>query len=266
MRASPSKGRWSPISIFKKKPKAKVKAKEGKSPPTKGAPKVAPPAPKGKAKPKYRLTQMQHDAVITGGVFAILGGALMLLSLFLPWITVQGETKGALDLLELDALYYVPPVVPVLGAVLMALSAISVYRAFHPGKVKSRTPLLQAMLAMVASLLVIFVMLQLQKEYEGLDAFYGIGAFLNVIGAILIMTGSLLIQAMSGRTVRQETGFKALAQRSMRPTEKKGWEPPESSVRNPRCPSCQEELRPGWKACPACGYALVSDRDDQDSL
>jgi uncharacterized membrane protein len=244
-----------------------VKAKEGKSPSMKGAPKVAPPAPKGKAKPQYGLTQVQHDAVITGGVFAILGGTLMLLSLFLPWITVQGETMGPLDLFEVDALYFIPPVVPVLGAALVALSAISVYRAFRPGEVKCLAPLSQAVLAMVASLLIIFVMLRLQDEYEGFDAFYGIGAFLNVIGAILIMTGSLLIQAISGRTVRHETGFKALAQRSMRPADKKGWEPPESSVKAPRCPSCQEELRPGWKACPACGYALVSNpRDDQESL
>jgi hypothetical protein len=169
--------------------------------------------------------------------------------------------------LELEALYFIPPIVPVLGAIMMALSIISVYRAFRPGKGKSRTALLLAVLSIAASLLVIFVMLQLQKQYEGMDAFYGVGAFLNVIGAILIMTGSLLIQAMSGRTVRQETGFKALAQRSTRPAEKKGWEPPESSVKNPRCPSCQEELRPGWKACPACGYTLVSgDRDDQDQI
>ncbi|MCG7844601.1 MAG: zinc-ribbon domain-containing protein [Methanomassiliicoccales archaeon] len=245
----------------------KVKTKGVKNPPRKDVPRYLPQSPKEKAKPRSMLTQVQHDAVITGGTFTIIGGVMMFLSIIFPWIGVQGETLGALDLLDLETMYFVPPIVPMLGALLVTLSCISVYRAFRPGKERSKAALLQALLAMIVSLLVIFVMLQLQKHYEGQDAFYDVGAFLNVIGAILVMSGSLLMQAMSGRVVKKETGFKALAQRSMAPAGKKGWEPPESSVKAPRCPSCGEELRPGWKACPACGYALVAgDRDHQDSL
>jgi hypothetical protein len=245
-----------------------VLAKGGQRPtPRKKAPSpVQKPLPV-KAKPQSKITQVQHDALLAGGSFTVLGGLLMLISVFLPWINAPEGVLGALDLLDRRIVYLMIPAVSVLGAVLMALSTVSLAQAFRLAKITGRAPLVQMILAMVGSLLLIAVILLLQKDYEGQSAFYGAGAFLDVVGAILAMAGSMLIRGMSGRVAKQPTGFQALAQRSMRPAGKKGWELPETSVKPPRCPSCGEELRPGWKACPACGYALISDeREERGSL
>ena len=91
---------------------------------------------------------------------------------------------------------------------------------------------------------------------------------LGVVGAILVMAGALLTHAMSGRRPKASpTGFQALAARSKGPVGRREWKPPETAVKAPRCPSCGEELRPGWKACPNCGYALISEeREGKGSL
>jgi hypothetical protein len=135
---------------------------------------------------------------------------------------------------------------------------------FVSRKPLNRLPLLQAIISMAGALLVITTFLLVRRDYQGSDSLYGAGAFTDVVGAILLMAGSLLIHLMSGhRRKPTSTGFGALAERSGQPTGRKEWKPPESSVKAPTCPSCGEELRPGWKACPNCGYALLSDRSEE---
>jgi len=198
--------------------------------------------------------------LITGGVFNALGGILMLISIILVMVYVDSRSLMALDLINVDIIFVLAPAISFVGAAILVLSAISVYRTFRPGKARSGAPLIETVLSIAVSLMVIAMVLMIQDQYQGKDAAYGMGAFLDVIGAILAITGSLLIMLASGRATkvaRSATGFNALAERSGRPSQ--AWKPPEVSIKKPRCPSCQEEMEPGWKACPACGYAFLGD-------
>lgn len=192
----------------------------------------------------------------------------MLTSIILVMVYVDSTSLDALDLFRVNVIFAIVPAISFVGAAILVLSAVSVYRTFRPGKARSGAPLVETVLSIAVSLMVIAMVLMIQDQYQGQDAAYGMGAFLDVIGAILAITGSLLIMLASGKgskAARSATGFKALAERSGRPSPV--WEPPESSIKKPRCPSCQEEMEPGWKACPACGYTLIGDDlDDQGRL
>lgn len=215
------------------------------------------------------MPQVQHDAILAGGAFTIIGGSLLVLSAFLPWVVVSSERYTSLDLLSVDLSYSVLLMASVLAASLVVLAASTLYQVFVSRRPIGRLPLAQSLSSMLTALLVISGFLLVQREYQGTDSLYGAGAFTDVIGAIFIMAGSLLINLMSGHSGSKpsSTGFQALAEGSARPAGRKEWKPPESSVKAPTCPSCGEELRPGWKACPNCGYALLSDeRGGRDSL
>lgn len=213
------------------------------------------------------MPQVQHDAILAGGMFTIIGGILMLVSALLPWVTFEGEPLIFLDLLEMDTVYAVLPAASAVGGLLVALTSLILVKVFVSRKPLGRLPLLQALISMVGALLVITTFLLVRRDYEGSDSLYGAGAFTDVVGAILLMAGAMLIHLMSGhRRKPATTGFKALAERSDQPSGRKEWNPPESSVKAPTCPSCGEELRPGWKACPSCGYALLLDERERGRL
>ncbi len=232
----------------------------------KGSPETTTKAPSTRSQLTSDLNQVQHDTILAGGTFSILGGLLISLSLLLPWVETEGNPLGAMELLDLDLAYLTALVVPFLGAALLLLSCLSLFLINRPGMSGKKVSLTQSLVAMAASLLVILLVLLLHQEFEGQEALYGAGAFLCVIGAILAMAGSLLIQGISGLRTKPATGFKALAQRSMRPARQKEWKPPETSVKLPRCPSCHEELQPGWKACPVCGYVMSEGHEDEGRL
>lgn len=219
-------------------------------------------------KQRSSLTAVQHDALITGGAFSVVGGLIMMLSITMVLVDVGGSSLTMLDLIEADAIYALAPAISFLGAAILVLSIVSIYRTLRPGKARSGAPLVETLLSITVSLMVIALVLTIQDDYQGADASYGLGAFIDVIGAILAITGALLIQLASGRAakaVRPAAGFKALAERSERGT--KEWNPPEPSVKRPVCPSCGEEVEPGWKACPSCGHAFIgNDLDHQDRL
>jgi len=213
------------------------------------------------------MPQVQHDAILAGGVFTIIGGTLMLISDLLPWVIVEDQPLMFLDLLNLDLVYWVLPAASAVGGLLVFLTSLVLVRVFVSRKPLNRLPLLQALISMAGALLVIATFLLVSRDYQGSDALYGAGSFTDVVGAILLMAGSMLIHLMSGhRRKPSTTGFNALAERSGQPSGRKEWKPPESSVKAPTCPSCGEELRPGWKACPNCGYALLSDERERGRL
>ncbi|MHC1708954.1 MAG: zinc ribbon domain-containing protein [Methanomassiliicoccales archaeon] len=228
--------------------------------------KKAPAAP-SRSKPQSQMPQVQHDAILAGGMFTIIGGILMLVSALLPWVTFEGEPLISIDLLNLDIVYTVLPAASVVGGLLVALTTVILVKVFASHKPLNRLPLLQALISMAGALLVIATFLLVRRDYQGSDSLFGAGAFTDVVGAILLMAGSMLIHLMSGhRRKPSTTGFNALAERSGEPSGRKEWQPPESSVKAPACPSCGEELRPGWKACPSCGYALLSDERERGRL
>jgi len=215
------------------------------------------------------MPQVQHDALMAGGAFTMIGGLLIMFSVLMPVIHLSGSNVNILDIIDADSLFIILPLASVLGVLLLAISSITLFRVFVSKKALNQMPLTQSILAMAAALVVIASILLLQREYQGEDALYGAGAFMQVIGAILVMSGALLVQLMSGRRSKpSSTGFQALAERSGVPVGRsKGWKPPEVSVKPPACPSCGEELRPGWKACPNCGYALLTgDMERRESL
>ncbi len=205
------------------------------------------------------MPQVQHDAILAGGIFAIIGGILMAISALLPWVTDE-EPLTFLDLLGSDSIYSVLPAASVVGGLSVALTSLVLMKVFISSKPLDRLPLMQSFISMAGALLVIAAFLLVRRDFQGTEALYGAGAFTDVVGAILLMAGSLLIHLMSGhRRKPANTGFSALAERSGKPSGRKEWTPPERSVKAPTCPSCGEELRPGWKACPSCGYALLSE-------
>jgi hypothetical protein len=213
------------------------------------------------------MPQVQHDAILAGGVFAIIGGILMVVSALLSWVVFQDSPLTFLDLLSSDIVYSVLPAASAVGGLSVFLTFLILVKVFVSRKPLNRLPLLQAIISMAGALLVIATFLLVRRDYQGEDALYGAGAFTDVVGAILLMAGSLLIHLMSGhRRKPASTGFKALSERSGQPSGRKEWKPPESSVKAPTCPSCGEELRSGWKACPNCGYALLSGDRGREKL
>lgn len=213
------------------------------------------------------MPQVQHDAILAGGVFTIIGGMLMAASALLPWVVFGEEPLSFLELFDSDLVYSVIPAASAVGGLLVVLTSIILVRVFISRKPLNRLPLLQALISMAGALLVIAAFLLVRRDYQGSDALYGAGAFTDVVGAILLMAGAMLIHLMSGhRRKPASTGFSALAERSGQPSGRKEWKPPESSVKAPTCPSCGKELRPGWKACPNCGYALLSDERELGRL
>lgn len=213
------------------------------------------------------MPQVQHDAILAGGTFAIIGGILMALSALLPWVMFQDGPITSLDLLSSDVAYSVAPAASAVGGALVFLTSMILVKVFVSRKPLGHLPLLQAVISMAGALLVIATFLLVRRDYQGSDSLYGAGAFTDVVGAILLMAGSLLIHLMSGhRRKPASTGFGALAERSGQPSGRKEWKPPESSVKAPTCPSCGEELRSGWKACPNCGYALLSEDIERGRL
>jgi len=227
--------------------------------------KAAPPAPK--PAPRREMPLVQHDALMAGGTFAIVGALLMLFSAFLPWLQSNGQDLNPLDLVGADPVFALIFAAAATGAALLALTSVTMLRVFRTRSPLGRIPLYQAIVAMAGSLLVIATVLFMQQEYYGGEDLYGAGAFLGVVGAILVMAGSLLIHLMSGHRPKQPTGFQALAERSMKPPGRKEWKPPEVSVKLPTCPTCGEGLQPGWKACPNCGRALITgDMEERETL
>ena len=251
----------------KRAPQKKVPI--NKPPLNKGAAnKEVPPQPR----PQGKMPQVQHDALIAGGGFTMIGGVLMAVSVLLPWVLTQvggvGSTVWSFDLLSSDLAYLVIFAASFLGAFLVVMTSLTMFKVFVSHRPLNSIPIVQSVLAMAAPPLVIAPVLLLQRDYQGWDALYGAGAFIDVVGAILVMAGALLIQMMSGKKAKPSaTGFQALAERSAAPGGRKEWKPPETSVKAPRCPTCGEELHPGWKACPNCGHALIKgDLEERDSL
>jgi len=195
----------------------------------------------------------------------MVSGILLAVSLVLPWLTLNGADLSTFDMLDEDIFFISGLIVPFLGGALFVLSIITLIRGFRSSHGAGRLPLTLAIMAMAISLLVIWEILLLQRTYDGQDALYGAGAFLCVIGAILAMAGAMLMQVLHSKKAKP-TGFKALSQRSEDTAGRKEWQPPERSVKAPRCPSCGEEVQPGWKACPACGHAFISGGSDEDKL
>lgn len=213
------------------------------------------------------MPQVQHDAIMAGGVFTIIGGFLMVVSALLPWVVFGEEQVNMLDLISSDMVYVTLPASSAVGCLLLILTLVILIKAFMSHRPLNRLPLIQAFISMAGALLVIATFLLVRRDYQGTDALYGAGAFTDVVGAILLMAGALLIQLMSGhRRKPAATGFRSLAERSGEPQGRKEWKPPESSVKAPTCPSCGGELRPGWKACPSCGYAILSEDMERGRL
>ena len=198
----------------------------------------------------------------------MIGGLIMMLSIASVLVHAGGSSLTMLDLIEADVVYMLSPAISFLGAAILVLSVVSIYRTLRPGKARSGAPLIETLLSITVSLMVIALVLTIQDDYQGADSSYGLGAFMDVIGAILAITGALLIKLASGRAAKATkpaAGFKALAERSERGT--KEWNPPQPSVKRPKCPSCGDEVEPGWRACPSCGHAFIgNDLDDQDRL
>jgi len=276
-----SRGRWFQISLFHKKGPVKQSSqkKVDRRPKDewqgstekpmaktrKASPPPAPPQAKERPKQTSGLTQVQHDSLLAGGFFCITSGILMIVSLVLPWLSLNGADLSIFDLLDKDIFFIAGMVVPFLGGALCVLSIITLFRGFRSSHGAGQLPLALAIMAVAISLLVILEILLLQRTYEGQDALYGAGAFLCVVGAILAMAGAMLMQVLHSKKAKP-TGFKALSQRSEDPAGRKEWQPPERSVKAPRCPSCGEEVQPGWKACPVCGHAFISDGPDEQKL
>lgn len=234
--------------------------------PPKKVEKQAPSVPP-RTKPQSQMPQVQHDAILAGGIFTIIGGLLMMVSALLPWVLLGEGSLNFLDLLDSDLVYSVLPAASAIGGLLIVLTSIVLIKVFMSRKPLNRLPLLQALISMAGALLVIAAFLLVRRDFQGSDALYGAGAFADVVGAILLMAGAMLIHLMSGhRRKPTSSGFNALAERSAKPSGRKEWKPPESSVKAPTCPSCGEELRPGWKACPSCGYAVLSDDRERGRL
>jgi len=86
------------------------------------------------------MPQVQHDAILAGGIFTIIGGILMVASALLPWVVLGEEPLNFLDLLDSDLVYSVLPAASAVGGLLVVLTSIILIKVFMSRKPLNRLP------------------------------------------------------------------------------------------------------------------------------
>jgi len=204
------------------------------------------------------------SGLILGVFLAVIGGALIVLSTFFPWVQLAGHVPvvnlKVLDLVDTSGAYLVMYLIPFSGILIACFSMIAVFggtRGWGPGWLWPTSTIICMMLAIIA---IVLSLAWISKDYmtgtiEG--AKFGSAAFIAAFGLVLAVAGSVIMMLghrahWENRQIIRSVRMKPAAPAKMRVKQL----PQEGPRLQERCPKCNSPVEADWRTCPICGERL----------
>jgi hypothetical protein len=204
------------------------------------------------------------SGLILGVFLAVIGGTLIVVSSFFPWVQFAGHVPvvnfRVLDLIDANGAYLVMYLIPFSGILIVCFSVIAVFggtRGWGPGWLWPTATIICAMLATIA---IIVSLAWISNDYMTETAEtvkFGSAAFIGAFGCVLAIAGSVTM--MLGHRAHWET------RQIVRPVRMKPTAPAKMRIKQlpqeeprlqERCPKCNSPVETDWRTCPICGEKL----------
>lgn len=226
-----------------------------------------------------------HLSVVLGITFCVIGGAVMASSFLLDWVEGPTGNEPLWELMERGGIYYLAFLVPLTGMLVALMSSLDVLAEKGRKGMKAPAALGSLTAAVLGTISLILVAIQINADMvEGSGASFGPAAFMSVFGAVLAVSGGMILtidyleaRARKGRFTA--SGGSADLKAALRPATKGKTPRPNKMDKEPRsevlaaeepakwmdepkatgleCPNCYSPVQPNWRICPICGEELL---------
>ncbi|MDD1767459.1 MAG: zinc ribbon domain-containing protein [Methanomassiliicoccales archaeon] len=220
------------------------------------------------AQSRFRHGKLPGPRVPSGlilGVFlAVIGGALIVVSTYFPWVQLVGHVPVVnlkiLDVVDANGTYQVMYLIPFSGILVALFSVMAVFggtRGWGPTWLWPTTTIVCMMLSTIA---VILSLALLNNDYMAAtaeEAKFGSAAFVAAFGLVLVVAGSVIM--MLGHKAHWESRQIIKSSRMKPPALTKTRVkqlPPQGPKLQERCPKCNSPVESDWRTCPICGEKL----------
>lgn len=201
------------------------------------------------------------DFTTTGTMLGAMGGALLGISVPLPWIKVNGNESNVFQLIKDDNLFFLLLIAQLLGVVCLGLSVILLRSA---GWTKERKKvwsmvLLAFNIVIVAFLSISFWTTEVDHVQKNVANTFGSGPYLAIFGVMFSFVGSLMFQLEIRSSEKVVIRNLVSHQRSNASTEFK--EAPKdlnAILSSEECPGCGESVNDDMAICPNCRTVLIA--------
>lgn len=218
--------------------------------------------PRGHVRKAQFPGQRGPSGLVLGTLLTVLGGALITLGTFFPWVQLSGHVPVVnlkiLDLIDASNAYLFMYLIPVSGILIACFSVVSVFggtRGWGPGWL---WPTLTTISTMIATMVVIVSVVWIDQDYISLgNEKYGSATFIAAFGCVLAVAGSVIM--MLGHRAHWESRqiVRPARARSAQLTKTRIKElPPDEPRFQERCPKCNSPVEADWRTCPICGEKL----------
>ncbi|MDD1773197.1 MAG: zinc ribbon domain-containing protein [Methanomassiliicoccales archaeon] len=204
------------------------------------------------------------SGLILGVFLAVIGGALIVVSTYFPWVQLVGHVPVVnlkiLDLVDANGTYAVMYLIPFSGILIASFSVIAVLggtRGWGPGWLWPTSTIACMMLAVIAIVLSLALVNNDYLITAAEDAKFGSAAFIAVFGLVLAVAGSVIM--MLGHRAHWESRqvVKPLRMKAPMLTKTRVKQLPQEGPRlQERCPKCNSPVEADWRTCPICGEKL----------
>lgn len=216
---------------------------------------------KGRRRPAETVA-VAPSGLVLGAIFCVVGGVLITLATFFPWVHFPGREPAAdllmWDLAEADGNFLLMFIIPFAGILVACLSLVSVMGGERWGP-RWLFPVATALSAVAATLLLVISVAWIHSSYVApvIEVVkYGSAAFLVAFGCVLAVAGSAIMTLWKGAHREARGAFKQ-SFRSRTPARMRVREmPAREAMPVERCPKCDSPIEGEWRTCPICGERL----------
>jgi hypothetical protein len=214
---------------------------------------------KAKAEKKPRRRGLVDDFTTTGTLLGAMGGALLSISVLLPWIKVNGIDSNVFQLIKNDNLFFLLLIAQLLGIVCMGSSFVLLRSA---GWTKERQKpwsmvLLALNMIIIAGLSISFWTTEV--DYIQKNVLIGPGPYLTIFGVMFSFVGSLLFLAEMRSSEKVVVHNLVSRQRSNGSNQfRENPKDLHTILSSMECPSCGGSVNDDMAICPNCSKVLIA--------
>jgi hypothetical protein len=215
---------------------------------------------KATAEKKPRRRGLVDDFTTTGTLLGVMGGALLGISVLLPWIKVNGIESSVFQLIKDDNLFFLLLFAQLLGFVCLGLSIVLLRSA---GWTKERQKpwsmvLLVLNIVIIAALSISFWTTEVDHVQKNALTTFGSGPYLTIFGVMFSFVGSLLFLAEMRSSEKVVVHNLVSRHRSNESGQFRENPKDLHTILNSMvCPSCGESVSDDMAICPNCSNVLI---------
>lgn len=204
---------------------------------------------------------MVDDFTTTGTLLGVMGGALLGISVLLPWIKVNGIESNVFNLIKDDNLFFLLLFAQLLGFVSLGLSFVLLRSA---GWTKERQKpwsmvLLVLNLIIIAGLSISFWTTEVDYFQKYVLITFGPGPYITIFGVMFSFVGSLLFLAEMRSSEKVVVHNLVSRQRSNDSSQfRENPKDLHTILNSMACPSCGESVSDDMAICPNCRTVLIA--------